>query len=326
MEMDYRRLGHTGLKVSALGLGSWITFAGVLGRSDARRLVAQAYDAGINLFDSAENDAHGAAEALLGDVIADLRLPRDAICISSKACFGAVAAPRPTQRGLSRKHLREACDAALRRLRVDYLDLFSCHRPDPETPIEETVAAMDHLVQAGKVLYWGTSEWPAAAIRSAARVATAHGMVAPVAEQAEYNLLVRERVELEYAGLYDELGLGLTTGSPLLSGLLTGKYAGQACPDGSRLARSEHGWQEGMMYQGERAARERAVGVIVALAGELGCAPAALAIAWCLRNPRVSSVLLGCSSSTQLAENLEALRLSPMLDAAALARLDAIAA
>lgn len=326
MEMDYRRLGHTGLKVSALGLGTWISFAGVLGRSDARRLVAQAYDAGINLFDSAESDAHGAAEALLGDVIADLRLPRDAICISSKAFFGAVAAPRPTQRGLSRKHLREACDAALRRLRVDYLDLFFCHRPDPETPIEETIAAMDHLVQAGKVLYWGTSEWPAATIRSTARFAAAHGMAAPVAEQAEYNLLVRERVELEYAGLYDELGLGLTTGSPLLSGLLTGKYAGQACPDGSRLARREHGWQEGMMDQGERAAHEQAVGVIVALAGELGCTPAALAIAWCLRNPRVGSVLLGCSSSTQLAENLEALRLSPMLDAAALARLDAIAA
>lgn len=324
--MQYRRLGHSGLQVSALALGSWITFGGVLGRGAVRNLVAAAADAGINLFDSAENYAHGAAETLLGDVLADLRLPRDSFCVSSKAFFGAVPEPRPTQRGLSRKHLREACDAALRRLRVDYLDLFFCHRPDPQTPVEETVAAMDQLVQAGKVLYWGTSEWPAETVRAAARHARNHGLTGPTMEQPEYNLLARDRVEREYAGLYDELGLGLTTWSPLSSGLLSGKYAGANLPEHSRAARQDHGWHPSMMYHGAQSAREQAVTRLLDLARELECAPAALAIAWCLRNPKVSSVILGCSSQAQLEQNLGALALAGRLDAAALARLDALGA
>ena len=322
--MEYRRLGHSGLQVSALSLGSWITVAGRLGRGETRNLVAQAFDAGINLFDNAENYAHGQAESLMGDVLADLRLPRDAFCVTSKAFFGAVPDPRPTQRGLSRKHLREACDAALRRLRVDYLDLFLCHRPDPDTPIEETVAAMDHLVRQGKVLYWGTSEWPAEAIVAAARIARAHGMAAPATEQAQYNLLHRERVESEYAGLYPELGLGLMAWSPLASGLLSGKYADGAVPEGSRLARQDHGWRPGMMYGQARHAREEAVQRFIAIAHERALAPATLAIAWCLANPRVSSVILGCSSVQQLQQNLDAVALAARLDAALLARLNAL--
>lgn len=322
--MEYRRLGHSGLHVSALSLGAWITFAGTLGRNDARALVARAFDAGINLFDSAENYAHGAAEALLGDVLADLRLPRDGFCVTSKAFFGPVPDPRPTQRGLSRKHLRDACDAALRRLRVEYLDIFFCHRPDPDTPLEETVAAMDQLVRAGKVLYWGTSEWPAEMIRAAARFAQHHGLAAPATEQAQYNLLHRERVELEYAGLYDELGLGLMTWSPLASGLLSGKYLEGDTPEGSRLARQDHGWRPGMMYGDARRAREAAVAKLAALAHERGLAPATLAIAWCLRNPKVSSTILGCSSLAQLEQNLAALALAKSLDGATLACLDAI--
>ena len=324
--MQYRRLGHSGLQISALALGSWVTFTGVLGRSQARNLVARATDAGINLFDSAENYAHGEAEAMLGDVLADLRLPRDTFCVTSKAFFGPVADPLPTQRGLSRKHLRDACDAALRRLRVDYLDLFFCHRPDPDTPVEETVAAMDGLVRAGKVLYWGTSEWPAESIRAAAHFAHNHGLAAPTMEQPEYNLLRRERVEFEYAGLYDELGLGLTIWSPLASGLLSGKYRDGNIPDNSRLARQDHDWQASMLYRDGRAASERAVARLVQLAQELHCTPAVLAIAWCLCNPKVSSVILGCSSQTQFDENLEALALATRLDTSSLARLDAISA
>ncbi|MCX7564258.1 aldo/keto reductase [Xanthomonadaceae bacterium XH05] len=322
--MEYRRLGHSGLQVSALSLGAWVTFGGTLGRTEVRELVACAYDAGINLFDSAENYAHGAAEALLGDVLADLRLQRDSFCVTSKAYFGPVADPRPTQRGLSRKHLRDACDAALRRLRVEYLDLFLCHRPDSDTPVEETVAAMDQLMRAGKVLYWGTSEWPAEMIRAAARIARSHGMAVPATEQAQYNVLHRERVELEYAGLYDELGLGLMTWSPLASGLLSGKYAEGAVPEGSRLARQDHGWRPGMMYSDQRKAREAAVARLVALAAERGVPAATLAIAWCLHNPKVSSTILGCSSVAQLRQNLGALRVAAELDGATRACLDAI--
>lgn len=322
--MEYRRLGHSGLQVSALSLGSWITFGGVLSRGEVRELVAAAFDAGINLFDSAENYTHGAAEQLLGDVLADLRLPRDAFCVCSKAFFGAQPNPAPTQRGLSRKHLRDACDAALRRLQVEYLDLFLCHRPDPETPVEETVAAMDQLVRAGKVLYWGTSEWPADTIREAARFASANGMAGPSTEQAQYNLLHREQVEFEYAGLHADFGLGLMVTSPLASGLLTGKYSDGAVPPDSRLARQDAGWQPRMMYGQDQSAREAAVQRLIGLAHEVEVAPGLLALAWCLAYPRVSTVILGCSSLAQLQQNLRALELAPQLDEGTLARLNAL--
>jgi voltage-dependent potassium channel beta subunit len=222
--MRYRRLGASGLPISALSFGAWVTFGNQVGRGEARELIAAAWDHGINFFDNAETYANGEAERVMGDVLADLRLPRDSWCVSSKVFFGAVDHPRPTQRGLSRKHVHDACDAALKRLRVDYLDLYFCHRPDPDVPVAETVWAMDALVRQGKVLYWGTSEWPAHAIREAHKVARAHNLVAPTMEQPQYNLFHRERVELEYAPLYSEYGLGLTIWSPLASGLLTGKY------------------------------------------------------------------------------------------------------
>ncbi|MHB8912927.1 MAG: aldo/keto reductase, partial [Lysobacter sp.] len=251
---------------------------------------------------------NGEAETLMGDVIADLRLPRDGYCVSSKVMFGAARDPRPTQRGLSRKHVTDACTDALRRLRVDYLDLYYCHRPDPETPIEETVWAMDVLIRQGKVLYWGTSEWPAAQIRAAHRIARSHHLHAPTMEQPQYNLLHRERIELEYAPLYAELGLGTTIWSPLASGLLTGKY-NDGVPEGTRLAREDAaGFKRGVLGTTDerRVARARR---FTAVAADLGVAPAPLAIAWCLRNPHVSSVILGASRAAQLLENLRALEI-----------------
>ena len=323
--MQYRRLGRSGLKLSALSLGTWVTFALQLGRSEARELVACALDHGINFFDGAENYAFGAAESLLGEVLADLRPPRGAFCVSSKVCFGAVEHPLPTQRGLSRKHVTEACHQALRRLQVDHLDLYYCHRPDPDTPIAETVAAMDALVRQGKVLYWGTSEWPATAIREAFRIAAASGCTAPTMEQPQYNLLRRERVEHEYASLYREFGLGTTVWSPLASGLLTGKYD-HGVPEDSRAGHADNAWlRERLASADGRAdlARAKRVG---AIARELGVAPVQLALAWCLRNPDVSSVILGASRRAQIEQNLGAVDLVARLDASLMRRLDAAVA
>lgn len=311
--MQYRRLGSSGLQLSALSFGAWVTFGTQVGRSEARELIATAYDHGVNFFDNAEGYANGEAERVMGDVIADLRLPRDAFCVSSKVMFGAVDDPRPTQKGLSRKHVVEACHAALQRLRVDHLDLYYCHRPDPDTPIAETVWAMDGLIRQGKVLYWGTSEWPTAQIREAAKIARAHHLHAPTMEQPQYNLLHRERVELEYAPLYAELGLGTTIWSPLASGLLTGKY-NDGVPEGSRLAQTSYTWlQRGVLGDAQSGRVERAR-KFTALAARLGVAPASLAIAWCLQNPHVSSVILGATRKQQLLENLDALSLSERLD------------
>lgn len=319
--MQYRRLGSTGLPLSALSLGSWVTFGGQVGRDEARNLVAAAWDHGINFFDNAETYGQGRAETLMGDVIADLRLPRDGYCVSSKVFFGSAADPRPTQRGLSRKHVVDACEAALRRLRVNYLDLYYCHRPDPETPVEETVRAMDLLVRQGKVLYWGTSEWPAALIEQAQSIARGGGWFGPSMEQPQYNLFHRDRVEHEYAALC-EAGMGLTIWSPLASGLLTGKYAAGIAED-SRLAQPGYAWLRDAVI-GEAAERrlERAQN-FAAMAQELAVAPAALAIAWCLRNPRVSSVILGASRVEQLLQNFDALALVERFDAATWARIEA---
>ena len=322
--MLYRNLGNSGLKLSALSFGAWVTFGGKIGRGEARELLACAFDAGINFFDNAETYANGEAERVMGDALADLRLPRDAWCVSSKVYFGAVDTPKPTQRGLSRKHVRDACDAALKRLRVDYLDLYFCHRPDPDTPIEETVFAMDTLIRQGKVLYWGTSEWSAEQIRAAAKIAGKHGLHAPSMEQPEYNLLHRERVEFEYASLYSELGIGTTTWSPLASGLLSGKYLDTAAPEDSRLARQDNGFVERMLYRGEKQARADKVRRFVAIARELDAAPAPLAIAWCLKNPNVTSVILGASRVEQITQNLQALELMERLDDAVLERIGAV--
>lgn len=321
--MEYRRLGASGLALSALSLGAWTTFGSGIGRDEARNLVAAAWDHGINFFDNAEGYAHGEAERVMGDVIADLRLPRDGFAVSSKVMFGAVPEPLPLQRGLSRKHVHDACHGALRRLRVDYLDLYFCHRPDPEVPVVETVAAMDALVRQGKVMYWGTSEWPAALVREAHEAARANHLQAPTMEQPQYNLLHRRRVELEYAPLYSEFGIGTTVWSPLASGLLTGKYAA-GIPEGSRLAREDR--LRAMVLGDEAEDRPGRAARFAALAAELGQAPAALAIAWCLRNPHVSTVILGASRVAQLLENLEAVALAGSLDEGVWRRLEAATA
>ena len=323
--MLYRRLGATGLQVSALAFGAWMTFGRQIGRGTARDLVAMAWDHGINLFDNAEGYADGEAERVMGDVIADLRLPRDGFAVTSKVMFGSASDPLPMQKGLSRKHVRDACDGALKRLRVDYLDLYFCHRPDPDTPVEETVWAMDALIRQGKVLYWGTSEWPAAMIREAARIAKQHDLHPPSMEQPQYNLLHRERVELEYAPLYAELGLGTTIWSPLASGLLTGKYdAGM--PADARLGLEGQGWLQRMVVGPQDADRPGRARRFVAIAQELGVAPAPLAIAWCLRNRHVSSVLLGASRLEQLRQNLDALDLLTTVEDAAWRRIEAVTA
>jgi voltage-dependent potassium channel beta subunit len=318
--MQYRRLGNTGLQLSALSFGAWVTFGKQVGRSQARELLALAHDRGVNFFDNAETYNNGVAEELMGDVLADLRFSRDSYCVSSKVFFGAVDHPLPTQRGLSRKHVIEACHQALQRMRVDYLDLYFCHRPDPDTPIAETVAAMDTLIRQGKVLYWGTSEWPAEAIHEAHRVARENHLYAPVVEQPQYNLLHRERVETEYAPLYEAYGMGTTIWSPLSSGLLSGKY-NEGVPDDSRLAQPDYRWlRENVLGKGdERLGKVRALQPI---ADELGVSLAQLSIAWCLLNPQVSTVMLGASKREQLEHNLDALDVLPRINAAIQERIE----
>ncbi len=317
--MEYRRVGTSGLQLSALSFGAWVTFGKQVGRTQARDLLALAHERGVNYFDNAETYNNGVAEQVMGDVLADLRFPRDSYCVSSKVFFGAVDQPLPTQRGLSRKHVIEACHQALERLRVDYLDLYFCHRPDPDTPIEETVAAMDTLIRQGKVLYWGTSEWPAEAIHEAHRIARENHFYAPVVEQPEYNLLHRERVEVEYAPLYEAYGMGTTIWSPLASGLLSGKY-NDGIPADSRLAQPSYEWlRESVLGQGdERLGKVRALQPVAA---ELGVSLVQLAIAWCLLNPHVSTVMLGASRVEQLEQNLDALAVLRRLDAAVAQRI-----
>ena len=314
--MEYRRLGSSGRKLSALSFGAWVTFGRQVDTAAAREMLAEAHAKGVNFFDNAEVYAHGAAEQVMGEALHALALPRDGYCVSSKAYFGRLPDPAPTQRGLSRKHLTEACQQALRRLRVEYLDLFFCHRPDQDTPVEEVVISMDSLIRQGKVLYWGTSEWPAAAIAAAAAFARAEHLIGPQMEQPQYNLLHRDRVEREYAPLYAQIGLGTTTWSPLASGLLTGKYAG-GVPEQSRLGQNDYDWLRESVLGADDGRNARRAARLPALAAELGCTPAQLAIAWCLRNPRVSTVILGASRAAQLRENLGALDVQQRLDDAA---------
>ncbi len=317
--MRYRRLGRSGLQLSALSYGAWVNFGREVGRGQARELLACAWDHGVNFFDNAESYGHGEGERIMGDALADLRLPRDGWCVSSKVFFGAAPEPRPTQRGLSRKHVIEACHQALKRLRVEHLDLYFCHRPDPKTPIEETVAAMDLLIRQGKVLYWGTSEWPAGDIRHAIEYARSAGLSAPTMEQPQYNLFTRHRLEHEYAPLFGQFGLGSTTWSPLASGLLSGKYGrgGEG-----RLSSADHAWLDNHVDTERGRERLRQVARLVPIADELGCTPAQLAIAWCLLNPYVSTVILGASRVEQLRENLAALAVCERIDAELRSRIE----
>ncbi|MEO8748261.1 MAG: aldo/keto reductase [Rhodanobacter sp.] len=318
--MQYRRLGQTGLQLSALSFGAWVTFGTQVNRAQARELLAIAHDRGVNYFDNAETYNNGVAEQVMGDVLADLKFARDSYCVSSKVFFGAVDNPLPTQRGLSRKHVIEACHQALQRLRVDYLDLYFCHRPDPETPVEETVAAMDTLIRQGKVLYWGTSEWPAEAIRRAHTFAQENHCYAPVVEQPQYNLLHRERVEVEYAPLYAKYGMGTTIWSPLASGLLTGKY-NDGVPADSRLAQPGYAWLRTSVL-GDDNQRVEKVRKLQPVADQLGVSLTQLALAWCLLNPHVSTVMLGASKREQLEHDLDALDVLPRLDQGTVQRIE----
>jgi voltage-dependent potassium channel beta subunit len=319
--MQYRRLGKSGLQLSALSFGAWVTFGQQVDRAQARELLALAHAHGVNFFDNAEIYNHGVAEEVMGDVLADLRFPRDSYCVSSKVFFGSAANPLPTQRGLSRKHVIEACHQAMQRLRVDYLDLYFCHRADPETPMEETVAAMDTLIRQGKVLYWGTSEWSAENIHEAHRVARENHMYAPVMEQPEYNLLHRERVEVEYAPLYEAYGMGTTIWSPLASGLLSGKYNNGVPPD-SRLAQEGYEWLRDSLLGDGLDKRIGKVRALKTIADDLGVSQVQLALAWCLLNPHVSTVMLGASRLEQLEHNLGAMDVLPRLDAAVAQRIE----
>ncbi len=322
--MHYRKLGSSGLKLSELSFGSWVTFGKQVDTRLAERMLGICFDAGVNFFDNAEGYEKGASEIVMGRALQALSRPRDSYCVSSKVFFGTAENPAPTQVGLSRKHVTEACHQALQRLQVDYLDLFFCHRPDPDTPVGETVWAMHNLVTQGKVLYWGTSEWPAEQIEEAFSFAREHHLVPPTMEQPQYNLLDRTRFEVEYPSLFQNHGLGATTWSPLASGALTGKYL-DGVPEGSRASLPGYAWLREHMVESERGVlRMAAVRSFLPIAGELGCTPSQLAIAWCLLNPNVSTVILGASRPEQLEENLKAADWVEQLTPDVRARLDAI--
>jgi voltage-dependent potassium channel beta subunit len=320
--MQYRRLGRSGLKVSALSFGSWVTFSAQVDDRAAGELMKLAYDAGVNFFDNAEAYAAGESERIMGRVLAKMRWPRDSYCVSSKVFWGGKL---PTQRGLSKKHVHDACHAALERLQVDYLDLYFCHRPDPETPIEETVRAMHDLVAQGLVLYWGTSEWSAGEIAEAHGVARAHHLTPPTMEQPQYNLFERAKVEREFRRLYESFGLGTTIWSPLASGILTGKYS-KGVPAGSRMSLPEYAWLKERMENAEGRARVAKARELETVAKSLGATLAQLSIAWCLSNPNVSSVILGATRPAQLTENFGALEVLPKLTSDVLARIEKIVA
>lgn len=318
--MKYRRLGNSGLQVSELSFGAWVTFAQQIGDKTAEKLMTVAYDAGVNFFDNAEAYADGKAEIMMGDILKRQGWPRDTFVVSSKVFWGG---DLPNQEGLSRKHVFEACHAALRRLQVDYLDLYFCHRPDPNTPIEETVRAMTDLIRQGKVLYWGTSEWSADSIMQAYRIAREQFLVPPTMEQPEYNMFRRDKVEKEFAPLYSEIGLGTTTWSPLASGLLTGKY-NSGDPGGTRISLPEYGWLREQFETAE--ARQRLVKVkeLAAVAGELGTSLPQLALAWCLKNRNVSTVITGASKPEQIRDNMKATDTVDLLDDSVMQRIERI--
>ncbi|KDB06060.1 NADP-dependent oxidoreductase domain containing protein [Burkholderia sp. lig30] len=300
--MNYRRLGRSGLQVSELSLGSWVTYGNQIDRRTARECLAAARDAGVNFFDNAEVYAGGKSEEIMGHALKSLGWARISYVVSTKFFWGLAEAPNQYHT-LNRKYLLNAIDGSLHRLELDYVDLVYCHRPDPHTPIEETVWAMSDMITRGKALYWGTSEWSADEIRAACEIAERHHLHQPVVEQPQYNLFHRKRVEQEYRRLYEDLGLGLTTWSPLASGLLTGKYR-HGVPAGSRAQLQGYDW---LREQLTDPAKNDIVEKLAHIAGELGCNVGQLAIAWVLTNPHVSSVITGASRVEQIVENMHAL-------------------
>lgn len=302
--MEYRSLGRTGLKVSALSFGAWITFENQLKINEVKDLLSCAYDFGVNFFDNAETYSSGAAENLMGQAFAELGYSRDSWCVSSKVFFGCVKDPKPTQKGLSRKHIVDACNQALIRLKVDYLDLYFCHRPDPETPVSEICWTMHQLIMAGKVLYWGTSEWSAKEIMAAHEFAAKHNLIGPQMEQPQYNLLHRERVEREYLPLYENIGLGTTIWSPLASGILSGKYrTREEFAKTNRFSLPGLEWLQKFAIGEQPEQKFGQIERLNKISDAAGIPLSQLALAWCLRNPNVSSVILGASNRKQLEEN-----------------------
>jgi len=306
--MEYRRLGKSGLQVSALSFGSWLTFGNQITDKVADELMGVAYDAGVNFFDNAEGYAEGKSEIVMGNIIKKQKWERESFVVSSKVFFGTEN-KGPNRVGLSRKHVIEACNAALKRLQVDYLDLYFCHRPDKNTPIEETVFAMNTLLQQGKILYWGTSEWSAAEIMEAIAVAKQYNLIGPTMEQPQYNLFERNKLEKEFLHLFKEHGLGTTIWSPLASGILSGKYTNSGV-EGTRLGMKGLEWLKDRTLAEDRMQKATA---LQELANKLDVSLAKLSITWCLKNPNVSTVILGASKVSQLQENLQVLEVLPLL-------------
>jgi voltage-dependent potassium channel beta subunit len=322
--MQYRPLGRSGLRVSALSLGSWVTYHNQVDTGQAREMMAAAFDAGVNFFDNAEVYAGGRSETIMGEALKALAWPRLNYVVSTKFFWGLDRNGDAVNRKdtLNRKYLMQAIDGSLQRFGLDFIDLIYCHRPDPHTPLEETVRAMNDIIVQGKALYWGTSEWSAADIAAAWQIADRHGWHKPLMEQPQYHLFHRQRVEKEYARLFDTTGLGLTTWSPLASGLLTGKYR-NGIPEGSRGALENMAFlRDGLLD----AKKNAAVAALEPIAAELGGTLAQLAIAWVAKNPRVSTVITGASSVAQLQANLGALAVLDKLSGDVLARIDALTA
>lgn len=316
--MNYRRLGRSGLLVSELSFGSWVTYGNQLDSRAARECMAAAWDAGVNFFDNAEIYARGEAERMMGAVLKELGWPRSRVIVSTKFYWGLGDGPNE-KNTLNRKYLLQAIDGSLSRLSLDYVDLVFCHRADPDTPIEETVWAMHDIIASGRAMYWGTSEWNADEVRAAWEIAERHHLHKPVMEQAQYNLFHRRRVEQEYARLYTDLGLGLTTWSPLASGLLSGKYR-DGVPTGSRATLENYAFLRDRLTD---PVRNDSVAELGTVAGELGCTLAQLALAWCLKNPNVSTVITGASRPAQVRENMVAAEIATQLDASLLERVHA---
>jgi voltage-dependent potassium channel beta subunit len=316
--MNYRRLGASGLKVSELSFGSWVTYGNQMGEALARDCMAAAYDAGVNFFDNAEVYAKGQSETIMGAALKKMGWRRSSYIVSTKFFWGLADGPNE-KNTLNRKYLMQAIDASLQRFGLDHIDLVFCHRADPETPIEETVRAMHDMIASGKVLYWGTSEWSAAEIATAWHVADRHHLHRPVMEQPQYNLLHRDRVEKEYARLYRDIGLGTTVWSPLASGLLTGKYD-DGIPPGTRGTLKGYEWLAERLSDKAKLAVVKRLGPIAA---DVGCTLAQMSLAWCLKNPNVSTVITGASRPEQVRENMKALDVVPLLTPSVMARIEA---
>jgi len=319
--MEYRHLGRSGLQLSVLSFGSWVTFHKQIEDGMADELMGIAYDQGINFFDNAEVYALGESEKMMGRILKKKNWERSSYTLSSKAFFGwRGKANKPNQTGLSRKHLVEACHEALLRLQVEYLDLFFCHRPDTAVPIEEVVWTMNTLIQQGKIFYWGTSQWSGAEIMEAHRVAQQYHLIGPTMDQPQYNMFERNKIELDYLPVYKNVGLGTTIWSPLAAGFLTGKYI-DGLPDDSRFAIKGYEWLKERWLQEDRMQK---VKELAALAKDMNVSLASLSIAWCIRNPNVTTAILGATKKEQLLENLKALEVLPKLDVLVMERIEGI--